>query len=128
MAWNSQLQIYRGVLLEKMRDLMGTGVRVTVNSDDPPFFGGYVNENFVFWAEHIGLTPEKIYELAANSFQYSFVPDEQRRALLGRLDAAWSAAMGTDTPKGRAYREAPYVHPDDAPRRRGEVRSRSGEE
>ena len=114
-TWFSQLQIYRGVLLEKMRDLMATGVRVTVNSDDPPFFGGYVNENFAFWAEHISLTPEKIYELAANSFQYSFVPEEQRRALLGQLDAAWSATMGTDAPKGRAYREALYVHPDDAP-------------
>jgi len=108
-----QLQIYRGVLLEKMRELMATDVRVTVNSDDPPFFGGYVNENFAFWAEHVALTPEMIYELAANSFQYSFVAEEQRQAMLGQLAAAWAAATGTDAPKGRAYREAPYVHPDD---------------
>ena len=97
-----------------MRELMGTDVRVTVNSDDPPFFGGYVNENFSFWAEHIGLTPEKVFELAANSFQYSFVAEEQKQALLGKLAAAWAATMGTDAPKGKAYREAPYVHQDDA--------------
>ena len=108
-----QLQIYRGVLLEKMRGLMSTDVRVTVNSDDPPFFGGYVDENFAFWAEHLGLTPEKVYELAANSFQYSFAPEDQRQDWLGKLAAAWAATMGTDAPKGRAYREAPYVHPDD---------------
>lgn len=83
---------------------------VQVNSDDPPFFGGYMNENFSFWAEHIDLTAEKIYELAANSFQYAFVPEPRRQALLKGLAEQWTACMGTPAPLGKPYRSEPYVH------------------
>ena len=82
-----------------------------VNSDDPPFFGGYVNENFSFWAEHVGLSAEKIYELASNSFQYAFIPNEQRQMLLTGLADQWIKCMGSAPPVGKPYRREPYVHP-----------------
>lgn len=85
-----------------------------VNSDDPPFFGGYVNENFSFWAEHVGLTAEKIYELAANSFQYAFVPEARKQALLKALAEQWTVCIGTPPPLGKPYRSEPYVHPQGA--------------
>ena len=89
-----------------------TGVLLLqVNSDDPPFFGGYVNENFSFWAEHVGLTAEKIYELAANSFQYAFIPEARRQLLLSGLAEQWIKCMGSAPPVGRPYRSEPYVHP-----------------
>ena len=83
-----QLQIYRGVLFDKMRELLATDVCVTVNSDDPPFFGGYVNENFDLWAEKLDLSTEKLHELVCNSFEGSFLPAEEKASYLQQLSPA----------------------------------------
>ena len=62
--------------------MLALGLKATVNSDDPAYFGGYVNENFRQTAKAIGLTREDIITLARNSFTGSFLPpDEQARHL-----------------------------------------------
>jgi adenosine deaminase len=57
--------------LKRMLDL---GLRATVNSDDPAYFGGYVHDNFAAMIEHIGLTRDDVITLAKNSFRGSFLP------------------------------------------------------
>ncbi len=67
--------------------LMKAGLLVTVNSDDPSYFGGYVNDNYLGLQEHLGLDTEQLRTLARNSFTASFLPAERRDALLAEVDA-----------------------------------------
>jgi adenosine deaminase len=62
------------------------GVLVTVNSDDPPYFGGYANNNCVAIADTLGLTPMQVITLAAKSVHASFADDTTKAALLAELD------------------------------------------
>ena len=74
--------------LGKMLDL---GLFATVNSDDPAYFGGYVNENYSAVGEALDLTREQLVRLARNSFEASFLDAPARAALLAELDAAAAA-------------------------------------
>ncbi|GAA4877113.1 MULTISPECIES: adenosine deaminase [Saccharopolyspora] len=65
--------------------LLDAGVVVTINSDDPAYFGGYVGDNYVGIQRALDLDATAVRELAAHSFQASFVTDEERRALLDLL-------------------------------------------
>jgi len=64
---------------------------VTVNSDDPAYFGGYVNENFVAAQEALGLTRDDLARLARNSFEASWLEPEEKRAHIAAVEAE---AMG----------------------------------
>lgn len=66
--------------------LMDAGLLVTVNSDDPSYFGGYVHDNYLGLQEHLGLTNEQLRTLARNSFTASFLTPERRDALLAEVD------------------------------------------
>ena len=66
--------------------MLAEGLRVTINSDDPAYFGGYVNANYRAAAEARGLGVKQIATLARNSFLGSFLPEAEKRAHLVRLD------------------------------------------
>ncbi|CAL8471550.1 g11092 [Coccomyxa elongata] len=83
---NVKLKVYDGVLVEKLQVLLKQGMCITINSDDPAYFGGYVNANYAFLAQSLGLVAEEIYELHKNSFVASFLDDEIRAAHLSSLD------------------------------------------
>lgn len=73
---NLRLQVYSGCLEGKLRQLVcGTRTPVTVNSDDPAYFGGYVCANYAYLARVAGLNAPQLAELAANSFRASFLLD-----------------------------------------------------
>ncbi|SEF59852.1 adenosine deaminase [Halpernia humi] len=69
-----------------LKKLMNKGVKVTVNSDDPAYFGGYINENFLQIQKALNLTKEDIVELVKNSFQYSFAEDDKKAEYLKKVD------------------------------------------
>lgn len=75
--------------LGRMLDL---GLIATVNSDDPAYFGGYVNDNYIRTAEAIGLTAAQIITLARNSFIASFLPEDEIAAHLAVIDAVVETA------------------------------------
>ena len=69
-----------------LRRMLDLGLFVTVNSDDPAYFGGYVNDNYVAVAEALDLAPSELVRLARNSFEAAWLDDEERRRLLRTLD------------------------------------------
>jgi adenosine deaminase len=69
-----------------LKALMAQGLHVTINSDDPPYFNGYVTENLLACRDALGLSPEVIVRLARNGLEAAFVTEEERRVLLARLD------------------------------------------
>ncbi|HEX4736902.1 MAG TPA: adenosine deaminase [Allosphingosinicella sp.] len=73
--------------------MLDAGLRATINSDDPAYFGGYVNDNYRAVAEARGFGREALATLARNSFLGAFLGEEERRAHLERLDAFVAAAI-----------------------------------
>lgn len=67
-------------------DLLRAGVKVTINSDDPAYFGGYVAANYITLAEDAGLSTEEVVTLAKNSFEASWITDEDKASYLQEID------------------------------------------
>jgi adenosine deaminase len=84
---NKALQTCPDLTLHPLRRMLQAGLLVTVNSDDPSYFGGYVNENFVAVQEALALTPAEIATLARNSFVASFMSDHDKAGALAGFDA-----------------------------------------
>jgi adenosine deaminase len=74
--------------------MLDEGLLVTVNSDDPPYFGGYIDANYAAVREHCGLTPGQIETLALNSFDAAFIDDSRRRAWKQEVRAFFARAQG----------------------------------
>ncbi|CAM2142300.1 Adenine deaminase [Pararobbsia alpina] len=88
---NLKLMVFDDLRKHSLKVLLDAGVAVTVNSDDPAYFGGYVNDNFVAIAEALDLGDRDLYTIARNSLEASFVDPVQRSAMIGKLDAYWHA-------------------------------------
>ncbi|MEL7285246.1 MAG: adenosine deaminase [Pseudomonadota bacterium] len=71
-----------------MKRMLGLGLKATINSDDPAYFGGYVNQNYVETAEAVGLTRDEIITLARNSFIGSFLAEDEQAKHLKDIDKA----------------------------------------
>ena len=69
-----------------MKRMLELGLRATINSDDPAYFGGYVNQNYVETAAAVGLTREDVITLARNSFTGSFLSADDQAAHLAEID------------------------------------------
>jgi len=79
---NVKLRVFPTLEQHNLADLLRRGLRVTVNSDDPAYFGGYVGDNYVATASALALTRDEVLQLAHNSFLASFLDaDEQQRHL-----------------------------------------------
>ena len=83
---NVKLRVFPNLRAHNLKHLLDRGLLVTVNSDDPAYFGGYVADNFRDTAAALGLGREQLLTLARNSFVASFVSEEQRRAYLGDVE------------------------------------------
>lgn len=69
-----------------LKRMLEKGLCVTVNSDDPAYFGGYVNDNFLGCQTALGLSQQAIYQLAKNSFTASFLNPQEKSKLIQELD------------------------------------------
>lgn len=83
---NLKLKLIDDMSKHPLRDMMETGLVVTINSDSPSYFGGYIYENYLAVAEALNLTHEDIAELARNSFRASFLPVEKRSEMIAEVD------------------------------------------
>ncbi len=71
--------------------MMNLGLKVTVNSDDPAYFGGQVNQNFISIQKALDLSKEDICELARNSFRYSLLDQKMKDSYLREVEAYCAA-------------------------------------
>lgn len=83
---NLKLCVIDRIEQSPIRRMLDLGLRATINSDDPAYFGGYVNANFVAVAEALELSTSEIATLAANSFAGSFLPDEEKAAHIAQIN------------------------------------------
>jgi adenosine deaminase len=80
---NVKLRVFESIENHNLLQLLDAGLCVTINSDDPAYFGGYINENFHAVGEAFDLSVDQLTILARNSFEAAFI-DEARRSMLFR--------------------------------------------
>lgn len=69
-----------------LKEMIQKGLLVTVNSDDPAYFGGYVNENYLAVQEALQLNEKDVYKLARNSFKAAFLNSSRKEEMIAQLD------------------------------------------
>ncbi len=90
---NLKLCVVDDITAHPLKRMLDLGLFVTVNSDDPAYFGGYVNENYIAVAEALGLSRAELAQLARNSFEASLLDTDAKSALIAELDATVAAAQ-----------------------------------
>ncbi len=88
---NLKLAVVKDMKAHPLKEMMARGLMVTVNSDDPAYFGGYVNENYRAVQEALALSKDDLASLARNSFEASFLSTPEKAALVARLDSYLAA-------------------------------------
>lgn len=83
---NTALKVVNDLKEHPLKKMLKIGLKVTINSDDPAFFGGQVNKNYEEVQKALNLTKEEIYTLAKNSFQYSFLDEDTKEKYLNELE------------------------------------------
>jgi adenosine deaminase len=82
---NVKLCVVDDLLEHNILALLAQGLLVTVNSDDPSYFGGYINENFIALLDKLNLTRAEIVQLISNSLQASFLPEADKREWIEKI-------------------------------------------
>ena len=86
---NLKLCVFPDLAQHNLRQLLDAGLVATINSDDPAYFGGYINDNFTQTFAVVGLDTQQAYTLARNSFEASFIDEEAKRNHIDRLNACF---------------------------------------
>ncbi|MCO8068566.1 adenosine deaminase [Acinetobacter schindleri] len=84
---NLKLCVVDDMQQHNIRRLLQQGVHVTVNSDDPSYFGGYMNDNFIAIAEALDLSNDELKQLAINSFEASFISEADKANWISKIKA-----------------------------------------
>ena len=84
---NLKLRVFDQLADHNLKDLLDRGVLVTINSDDPAYFGGYVLDNYIAIAEALDLSRDDLVTLAGNSIRATFLAGEEKAALLAELES-----------------------------------------
>ncbi len=86
---NQKLCVFPNLADHNLGAMLDQGLCVMLNSDDPAYFGGYLNDNYLQTFAALPLTATHAYQLACNSFEASFVPEPQKQAWRTQLDACF---------------------------------------
>ncbi len=88
---NVKLRVFNSVAEHNLKRMLDLGLCVTVNSDDPAYFGGYIVENFLAAQEALDLSRDELYRLAKNSFDAAFLAPQEKQKLLRELDDCFAS-------------------------------------
>ncbi len=83
---NVKLKVYDNHEDVPVKTFLEYGIKATINSDDPAYFGGYINDNYILTAESQNLSREDIYTLAQNSFNASYISVKDRDKFISILE------------------------------------------
>jgi adenosine deaminase len=83
---NVKLGVVKDMDQHPILSMLKRGLKATINSDDPAYFGGYVNENYRALIEHLPATREDLYQLARNSFAGAWLSEEEKTRHLNDLN------------------------------------------
>jgi len=83
---NLKLKVVTDLKNHPLKTMLNKGLKATVNSDDPAYFGGYMNDNFWAVTQALNLDKNDLYQLSRNAFEASFVTPERKQEMIEKLD------------------------------------------
>ena len=83
---NIKLHVFEDIAEHNIKQLLELGVCVTINSDDPAYFGGYMTENFLATQSGLNLSKADLYKISLNAIQAAFLDEQREAALKSELD------------------------------------------
>ena len=83
---NVKLKVFDKMENHNLKRLMDRGIPITINSDDPAYFGGYINENYYKVQQAFNMESWMIVDLAKNSFKFSFLPEKEKKNHIKNID------------------------------------------
>ncbi len=83
---NLKLKVVKDLKEHPLKTMLNKGLKATVNSDDPAYFGGYMNDNFWEITQALNLTKDDLYRLTRNAFEASFANDDRKKEMIRQLD------------------------------------------
>ena len=83
---NIKLRVFNNMTEHNILELLEKGICVTVNADDPSYFGGYLNDNYRVLQENLNMSEGQLIALVKNSFEASFLPVSEKQSWLSKLD------------------------------------------
>ncbi len=83
---NIELKVFENYKQHNVKKLLDFGLNITINSDDPAYFKGYLNQNFINLVKNLDLSKEDIIKLISNSFKASFISEELKNKYLKKLE------------------------------------------
>ncbi len=83
---NLKLKVVNDMKLHPIKKMLDFGLKVTVNSDDPAYFGGYMNDNFIAISEALDLSVDDLYKLSRNAIDVCWATAEQKKIFKTKLD------------------------------------------
>jgi adenosine deaminase len=89
---NLKLCVVKAMDQHPILTMLTQGLKATINSDDPAYFGGYVNENYRALIEHLPITREHLYQLARNAFEGAWLSEEEKAQHLNELNRVFALA------------------------------------
>ena len=84
---NVKLRVFETMADHNLKHLLDLGLCASVHSDDPPYFGGYITENFLAVHQALDLNRDDVIQLAKNAIEAAFLPAEEKRGLMAEFDA-----------------------------------------
>ncbi|MEM9878458.1 MAG: adenosine deaminase [Pseudomonadota bacterium] len=92
---NVKLCVVDTMAQHPIRQMLAAGLRATVNSDDPSYFGGYINDNFTALADAVALTHSEVVQLSMNAVDGSFLPAARKAELFAEIKTIADASLNT---------------------------------
>lgn len=83
---NIELKVFDTYSEHNIKELLDFGLNISVHSDDPAYFKGYINQNFINLYENLPLSEDDIITLVKNSFRSSFIEDDLKETYLAKVD------------------------------------------
>jgi adenosine deaminase len=87
---NLKLRVVKAMNQHPILAMLNRRLKVTVNSDDPAYFGGYINDNYRALIEHLPITRRHLYEFARNAFEGAWISEEEKAYHLQQVDRVFA--------------------------------------
>lgn len=87
---NVELKVVQNLNDYSLKEMMDKGILATIHSDDPAYFGGYLNENYIAVAEALHLTKREIADLAINSFKASWLSNAEKEEWITKIESLYN--------------------------------------
>ena len=93
---NHKLCVVKDLTQHPLKEMLENGLNVTINSDGPSYFGGYLNDNYIAMIEHLDISAADIYQLAVNSIHSAWLDPLSKKTYLNAIEKSYQTFLNQE--------------------------------